>query len=203
MHDAGMDAQTVRLIENMIKVGEVVEIDADQVPPRVRVACGDTLTDWIPWVSMRAGAVKVWQPPSIGERVVLLSPGGDPARGIALPSIFCDEMATPETSLAKTVTLYPDGARIEYDHEAKALTATLPGTATIRAQGAVSVSCQSPVTVAAPAGITLTGPVTINGALHVTQGVVTDADAVASGVSLINHTHGGVQNGLGSTGAPQ
>lgn len=44
--------------------------------------------------------------------------------------------------------------------------------------------------------------VTVEGDLHVTGTGTFDVDATADGVSLLNHTHGGVQTGSGHTAAP-
>ena len=46
------------------------------------------------------------------------------------------------------------------------------------------------------------GAASLSGPMHVSQDVTVDADVVASGTSLHNHTHGGVQPGGGSTGGP-
>jgi len=39
--------------------------------------------------------------------------------------------------------------------------------------------------------------------VHCTGDVAVDGDVVASGISLVSHTHGGVTPGAGSTGVPQ
>ncbi|MBC9007556.1 baseplate assembly protein [Acetobacter tropicalis] len=59
---------------------------------------------------------------------------------------------------------------------------------TLKTAGTVDIMAQS---------LTLTGDATINGALHVSK------DATASGISLTQHTHPGVQPGNGETGTPQ
>lgn len=46
------------------------------------------------------------------------------------------------------------------------------------------------------------GSASFSGTMHVVQDVTVDADVVASGTSLHNHVHGGVQPGGGNTGAP-
>ena len=46
------------------------------------------------------------------------------------------------------------------------------------------------------------GSAHFSGTMHVVQDVTVDADVVASGTSLHNHVHGGVQPGGGNTGAP-
>lgn len=211
-----MNAELFRLLNNVIRLGSVAAIDPTQMPPRVRIDSGDLTTDWLPWVTLRAGQVRTWHPPSVGERVMVLAPGGNLANGVALPALFCEELPPPTNELHKSVTLYPDGARIEYDYQAKALKAQLPGTAeltcqgnvsvnthgavNVTAQGPVDISAKAPVTVTAPAGVTITGPVTINGTLNVTGNVTSSADVQASGISLTQHIHPGVH---GPTGAPQ
>lgn len=203
-----MNAELFRLLNNLIRLGSVAAIDLEQMPPRVRVACGELTTGWLPWITLRAGQVKTWQPPSLGERIVVLSPGGNLANGVALPAMFCEDQPPPAREAHATVTHYPDGARIEYDHQAKALNVTLPGTADLHSQGnitlntqaAVNITAQGPVSVTAPAGVTVNGPVTINGALHVSGTVTGDADVLAGGISLKGHIHPGVH---GPTGAPQ
>lgn len=90
---------------------------------------------------------------------------------------------------------------------------TTSGTTSVQSNGDITVSSDSSITSTAPS-ITLNGDVAING--PITQGAggsgssssligplnVTN-DVTASGISLISHTHGGVQTGSGSTGAPQ
>jgi hypothetical protein len=56
------------------------------------------------------------------------------------------------------------------------------------------------VNITAPGGSTIDANVTINGTLHVTQQITCDADVVASGISLKNHTHSDPQGG--ETGGP-
>lgn len=175
-----------RLIENLIRLGTVAEVDhgslTDKRPARVRVQSGDLLTGWLPWTALRAGTTRDWDPPSVGEQVLVLSPSGQTAQGIAITGLFSALIPANGDRAGLRRRTYPDGAVVEYDSEAHQLLATLP------AGGRVEI--------VAPGGFKLQGDVDIDGLVTVTR------DVVAAGISLVKHPHGGVQAGNAQTGAP-
>lgn len=171
--------ELARLMQNMIRIGTVAEID--HAAARVRVTTGELLTAWLPWLESRAGQTKTWNPPTVGEQVLLLAPGGELAGAVVLGAINSNAHPAPSSDPNLTRWDLPDGAVIEYDHAASHLRADLPGSAAITA----------------PAGVTINGP------LHVTENITTDADAIASGISLVNHTTTGVRSGSDTSGPPQ
>lgn len=173
-----------RLLQNLIRLGTIAEID--HTAARVRVRAGGLLTDWLPWLETRAGQSRTWNPPTVGEQVVMLAPGGELAGAVVLGAINSNThpAATDDPNLTRWDM--PDGAVIEYDHAARHLRADLPGSASVTA----------------PKGVTVTGPVVIEGTLHVTDTITTDADAIASGISLISHVTTGVTPGSGRSGPP-
>lgn len=61
---------------------------------------------------------------------------------------------------------------------------------------AIEIVAASKVTVTAPDGVEITADVTITGTVTVSE------DVVASGISLVEHVHDGVEAGGGMTGAP-
>lgn len=61
----------------------------------------------------------------------------------------------------------------------------------------IEITAVSAVDLTAPDGFTINADVTLNGKLDAT------GDVTAAGISLINHTHSGVDPGSGNTGAPQ
>lgn len=211
-------AELVRRLENLLRAGTVAAVDITTA--RCRVRTGGLLSDWLPWFAQRAGDVRAWCPPSVGEQCLLMSPGGDLAAALVLVGLYSDARPAPETSAGIHATHYPDGAVITYDHAAHALTVTLPagGTAEITAPGSVTVRSDS-VTIEAPQ-TTCTGQLLVQGLLTyqggmagsggsggaaaVIEGTVqATGDVVASGISLTSHTHGGVRAGGESSGAPQ
>ena len=166
----------LRRLENLLRPGTVQAVD--HAAARVRVASGDLLTDWLPWFERRAGATRSWSPPTAGEQCLLLCPGGELAAGMVLVGLHSDDIPPPSDSPDLHRVEHPDGTVIEYDQAAHILRATLSAGATVN--------------ITAPGGITLDTPtVTVTG------------DVVASGISLVNHIHGGVRAGGETSGAPQ
>lgn len=186
--------ELARLIENLLRLGVIDSVD--HATARCRVRVGGLLTPPVPWIERRAGQARSWWAPTEGEQVLLLSPGGDPARGIVLAGLYTAVAARPP-GLGDTAhgVRYLDGAVVVYDPATHTLAATLPqgGTAQITAPGGVQIS----------------GDTTITGTLHVTQDVTLDAkltaatDVIGGGVSLKHHLTTNVQPGSGLSGKPQ
>lgn len=219
MSDEANTSELIRRIENILRVGTIAAVNHGA--KRVRIATGGLLTDWLPWLAFRAGDVRRWSPPFVGEQCMVLAPGGDTARAVAMTGLYSDDFPAPSDSPDVERTEYPDGAVIEYDHAAHRLVATLPegGTADITAPTSVTVhsayieldALQTTATgnltveglftyeagMVGTGGVGGTAAATINGSVHVSD------DVTASGISLNSHTHGGVQPGGGNTAGPQ
>lgn len=209
-----MDIQTqladlARRVANMIRTGRVAEVD--HAGPRVRVQSGELLTEWLPWQTRRAGNTRTWDPPTVGEQVMILSPSGEPAAGIVIPALYCLEHPAPDASPNTHVIQFPDGAIIAYDHASHAF--DLTGVATVRVAADMSITLDSPYThitgqlevddlITYHSGMVGEGgggnAVTITGDFVHEQGVLS-----SNGVVLHTHTHTGVQPGGGNTGGPQ
>ncbi|HBT3666851.1 phage baseplate assembly protein V [Klebsiella quasipneumoniae] len=112
-------AELIRLLENVVRTGKVTEIDEDKW--RVRVQSGELRTTWLRWNAQRAGAFKVWVPPSIGEQVWFLCLGGNTDVAFIGGSLYSDDNPAPGASRNEMVVTAPDGARFRYDAEAGAL----------------------------------------------------------------------------------
>ncbi|WP_321919810.1 phage baseplate assembly protein V [Paraburkholderia tropica] len=216
-----MDANEFRrLIVNLIRKGSVLDVDLTSTPPTCRVSVGDPddtespglQTNWIPFLMLRAGNTREWNPPTKGEQVILFCPMGDPAQGVALAGINSETFPAPSNSAAKHMRVYPDGATLEYDHAAHTLTATLPEAATVLivAPGAVNVQTKQ-ATVQADA-ITLDGDATVtksltvkgpfafengmtgkggdgNAVMKIAGGADFDGEVTSQGKSLPHHRH--------------
>lgn len=108
-----------RLLHNLIRVGIVIDVDHDA--PAVRVSDGELETNWLKWLEPRAGQTTDWDPPTVGEQVVLLSPSGELSGAIVLRGLHSDLIPHPSKDPNKKVREYPDGARVEYDHKTGAM----------------------------------------------------------------------------------
>ena len=170
---SGMNiADLARLLENIVRFGTVEAVQMQ--PPRVQVKSGNITTAWRPWLNLRAGADREWDPPTIGEQVVLLSPSGNLAQGVVLTGLFSDLIPANGEREGLHRRTYRDGAVIEYDSIAKHLRATLPGTAEVIAVGDIDVTSNATISAVALGDINLNsggtititavGEVVINGA---------------------------------------
>ncbi|WP_374414212.1 phage baseplate assembly protein V [Novosphingobium colocasiae] len=173
-------ADPEHLAGELIQLGTVASVDYGAATCTVEI--GDLVTGDLPWLAPRAGGVKVWSPPSVGEQCALLCPEGDLASGIVLLGIWSDANPPPSNDPAIVHLAFPDGAAIAYNHGTHALALTLPAGGTME--------------VYVPGGTKWNGDIDLNGNL------TTPDDVIAGGVSLKNHTHGGVTAGGAQTGAP-
>lgn len=152
---------------------------------------------------------------------MVLSAGGDLARGVILLALFSKAFDAPETSDAIHTTHYPDGAVVQYDHMAHALTALLPGgTAAIIAD---KVTSDAPSTICTGDGTSMgnlivrksarvIGVTALNGGVNAKAGAVggvamvvqetgkASFDVLAEGIGLAKHPHGGVRAGSDQSG---
>jgi phage baseplate assembly protein V len=210
-------SELLRLILNMIRVGSVVDIDYDA--KLVRVQVGKNTPTWRPWAVHRAGDAQTWWPPSFGEQVILLSPEGNFDNAVILPALYSDQFQPPSNNPAHHTTRYKDGAVIQYDSVAHALTATLPGGTSVSAvpgtvtSNAEDTICTGNLTV--EKNLTVNGFAALNAGMNVmagkaggpaamVQGVIqATMDVIAAGISLVKHPHGGVKKGDDDTGGPK
>ncbi|WP_207003886.1 phage baseplate assembly protein V [Trinickia mobilis] len=214
-----MDANEIqRQARNAVRKGSILDIDHAAALCRVSVGDpdddnGHLETNWIPWIATAAGTTREWLPPTKGEQVVLLCPMGDPAQGVALRGIFSDEAPAPSESPDAHTRVYPDGARIEYEHATHSLTAELPAGATVLIVAPGSVTVQTKDATVTADNVTLdaelttcTGGLLVKGpfafesgmtgkggkggaTMKINGGAEFSQDVIAAGVSVSQHPH--------------
>ncbi|AXH61899.1 MULTISPECIES: phage baseplate assembly protein V [Providencia] len=207
-----MSAEIRRLINNLIRVGVVIAVDAQK---GCRVQIGNLETDWLNWITLRAGSTRTMNAPSVGEQVLILALGGELTTAFVLTGIFSNEHSEPTDSLTADHRTYSDGAIIEYEPATGALIATGIKTATIDASEQINATTNV-VIVNASKQINLTTPTVICSenltcaTLNVTEGGEMTGDIVhkngtfsSNGVVLDDHDHGGVERGGSRTDGPQ
>lgn len=211
-----MSADLDRRVANIIRYGVIIELDETHDDgPRAKVDLGDDITDWLPWLTLRAGADKDWYAPEPGEQVIVLSPSGEIAQGCILTGIFSDANASNGNRKTLRRTTYADGTVIEYDRAAHKLTVDASasnGFVVVNVgSGNVTVNCNH-ATVNATTDVTLntplthcTGMLTVDGLLTYNNGIlghngsnghsivgninVTSGDVIADGIGLKSHHH--------------
>ena len=187
---------TPRAVEAAMMYGRIASVDGKTC----RVESGGVLTDAVLWNCSRAGAVRRWCPPTIGEQVMLLCPGGDTHGATALCGLSSDAFDAPSDDMNLDLTLYPDGTRVSYNFETHRLEAVIEenGEAFISAK---KLRIESDVEITGK--VNIVGDVSIDGDADASGTVSGTADVVGAGKSLKNHKHTGVNTGGGVSGPPQ
>jgi len=206
-------SELARAVRDLIRIGVVSDIDTEQALCRVQT--GELVTNWLHWLTPRAGGARTWWAPSVGEQVLLLSLGGELDTAFVLPAIYSDDFPAPSVSAQAYHIQFPDGAVMEYEPDTGALSVTGIKTASVVASTSVSVTAPN-VTVKASQKITLDTPEVVctnkltTGSLEVKQGGTmtgnishSGGSLSSNGIALHTHKHSGVQTGGGNTGAPQ
>ena len=194
-----------RLLRNMIRTGVVVETDLDE--GRCRVQTGGIVTDWLQWLTHRAGRSRTWWAPSVDEQGLILAVGGELDTAFVLPGIYSDDHPAPSASADALHIDFPDGAVIEYEPETSALTVSGIKTADVTASDSITATVPV-VLVKAETRITLDTPEVvctnklITSTLEVQKGGTmkgniehSDGKLTSNGVQVDDHGHGKVQTG--------
>lgn len=202
--------ELARAIRNLIRSGVVTEVDT--VKGLCRVQSGGIQTTWLNWLTTRAGRSRTWWAPSVGEQVLLLAIGGELDTAFVLPGIFSDDNPAPSASADSWHVAFPDGAVIEYEPEAGALTVSGIKTADVTASESITATVPL-VLVKASTSITLDTPEVIctnkltTATLEVQKGGKMSGNIEHTGGSLssngkVLHTHKHPGDSGGQTGAP-
>ena len=202
-----------RRLACIVQAGVIAQVD--HAAARCTVAVADWTSDWLPWWTRAAGAVREWRPPSPGEQALLVSPSGCLEGGFVLAGFYTDQHGGANgQSSDLTATDYPDGAREHYDHAAHEYRLAVPEggqivlqvgdtSLTLRADGAVLKAPQLRADVPAS---TFTGNALVEKALAfmgglsgqgaaggtavaIQGGIQATDDVVAGDVSLRGHSH--------------
>ncbi|WP_048765505.1 phage baseplate assembly protein V [Acinetobacter sp. 243_ASPC] len=209
-----MSADLNRRLENLIRFGTIKAINPSKPIPRVVVNLDSMDTPEIRFFNIRSGSDSTWDAPSIGEEVIVLSPCGDIGpSSVVLYGLYNDAHPAPSDDLNQKIRMFSDGCLVAYDVAAHQLSAILPsgGKATITADGGITVNGDTTIngnlqingSTAMTGNNTVQGSQLVQGSSHSTGSFSTEGDVQASGISLTDHKHSGVQSGGSTTGGPQ
>ena len=185
--------EIMRLITNLIRTGTVTEVDRDNWLCRVKT--GNLETNWINWLTLRAGNSRTWWKPSVGEQVVLFSLGGNLETAFALPAVYSNQFPPPSDSEDGSVTEYPDGGWFEYEPETGRWYVRGIKSMVIEAADNVTFKTQNFVVEAETTRIN--SNMVINGAVNQGGGSMD-----SNGIVVDDHAHNKVKSGGDTSGGP-
>ncbi|WP_353272105.1 phage baseplate assembly protein V [Wolbachia endosymbiont (group B) of Apomyelois bistriatella] len=122
-----------RKLANIIRIGLVKEIDYEKA--KVRVKIGELLTDYLPWITSKAGKDRDWSPPDIDEQVVVFSPLGELSLGVVLAGIYQEKYPALENKKEINSVKFQDGTKFTYDKEKHHLEIEVVDKITLKAGG--------------------------------------------------------------------
>ncbi len=189
-----------RRLENMLRLGIVKEVRQGYC----RVKTGNLVLDWRPYWTQRAGTAKTSWRPSVGEQVLVFSPGGDFHGALIGPAFYSDENDQPDEHETRDYVEYPDGAKIIYDPETSELIAQGIKTALVQASEKVTVDCPETETtgnLTVKGNLTVDGDSLLKGANTMEGGTTITGGAEIDGINFGVHIHTGDSGG--KTGVPE
>ncbi|WP_202733301.1 phage baseplate assembly protein V [Acinetobacter pittii] len=206
-----MNADINRRLENLIRFGTIKTVNPSKPIPLVTVDLDDIVTPEIRFFNARSGDDLTWDPPSLGEEVMVISPCGEIGpTSVVFYGLYNNEYPAPSDDLNKKIRVFSDGCIIAYDISAHQLSAILPsgGKAILTADGGITVNGDTTIngnlqingSTAMTGNNTVGGSQLVLGSSHSTGNFSTEADVKAGSISLKEHKHPGDSGG--TTGGP-
>ena len=160
------NAELERRLNNLIRLGTITRVDVENAVCDIKTHANEVIER--PWLALRTGTTKHWNPPTVGEHVILFSPCGELAQAIVLTGLYTIDNPAPSQSADEEVTEYPDGSTITYNHvehrldmvlcEDATVNITSPSNITINTEETVTVNAGENVTVNANTKATVNAP---------------------------------------------
>jgi phage baseplate assembly protein V len=180
-------AELERRFAGTIRHGTVAEVDP--ASGRARLDLGESteggrfLSPWVPY-SQIAGALKAHVPPSVGQQLTLVAPGGDWQQAVAVPLGFSEKNPSPSSAGDRNVITYGN------------VTLTLADDLVRAEIGSLAFEITSAKVRITVGGVTF---MVSGGGVEITGGAVRhDGRNIGS-----THIHGGVTPGEGKTDLPE
>lgn len=206
-----MNADINRRLENLIRFGTIKTVNPSKPIPLVTVDLDDIVTPEIRFFNARSGDDSTWDPPSLDEEVMVISPCGEIGpTSVVFYGLYNNEHPSPSDDLNKKIRVFADGCVIAYDISAHQLSAILPsgGKAIVTADGGITVNGDTTIngnlqingSTAMTGNNTVGGSQLVQGSSHSTGAFSTEADVKAGSIGLKEHKHPGDSGG--TTGGP-
>ncbi len=175
-----MNAESNRRLENMIRLGRIKTVIPSSPFHKVTVNLGDIVTKELRLLNLRAGKDTTHDLPSVNEECVVFSPCGVIELGVVVVGLNNEDFPTQSLDPDIKFRAFEDGAVISYDVKKHELQAILPEGGTVK----------------------IVGNLEVEGGIHSTLDITSDADVIAGKISLTKHRTSGVKGGGDTSGGP-
>lgn len=178
-----------RRLSNLIRIGTIEAADYDNA--LVLVDCNGVSTNWLPWMTRRAGGDLEWWAPEVGEQVLVIAPSGLLEAAVVLPALYSSQHPEPSKTPNIHRINYANGDSIEHNRATGAWSLNCSGQAQVKAGTAVidspSTSCTGDLTVAG--ALTVGKGASITGDTAVTGNINAGGSIIDAGGNSNHHSH--------------
>lgn len=184
-------AEIERRLSNLSRIGTIAE--ADYSKALVRVLADGFTTEWLPWITRRAGGDIDWWAPEVGEQVLVIAPSGLMEDAFVIPALYSNSRPEPEQSPDKHTVRYANGDFVTHDRSNGSWLIQCAGEITVQAGGPVTIIAAGPVLVQAPSvtldtpDTTCTGNLTIAKNLAIQGGSGGTSTRIAGNIEMIGN----------------
>ena len=190
-----------------LRFGIVTGVNTKDGSVRVQLPDGDNMVSApLRVLQRRSLKDKAQCLPDIGEPVACLFSGQGLESGVVLGAHYSTQTPAPGQQASTDYVVYEDGTEMSYDRKEHSLHAGIQGAAAMETQGGAHVRAQGDADAASEGTLTLKAPlIRLQGRVIIEGGSlsVPDGDVSGGGVSLGEHTHGGVESGSSESGPPK
>ena len=167
-----------RALANLVRIGTVAKVEGDTA----EVDFGGNVSAALQWTASRAHGDSEWNPPDVGEQVLVFAPGGLLEDAVIGDSIFQSKYGRPDGGQGVHVRRYANGASVTHDNDS--------GNMVFDLKGAFIVKTPQGVQMVSGAGVDLQTPqVTTSGGLTSQGTIESKTDVVFAGTSGNKHAH--------------
>ncbi|HGO5823420.1 TPA: phage baseplate assembly protein V [Mannheimia haemolytica] len=193
-------AEQIRRLDNIIRLGTIAEVDLTTATARVN--SGGITTDFLPWLTFRAGTSQTWSAPTVGEQCVVLSVSGEFTTGVILLGLYTQN--APSQSADEHLFKFSDGAELCYNTASGQL--TVKNCKVVIVQATESITLDTPTVKATKnvvigGNLSVKGTTTSQGAISTNGAVTAKGDVSGAGISLGSHHHIEQGDGRPTSGA--
>ena len=140
-----------RQIANIVRFGEITDVDMSTKPPMVRVSIdNDVKSDWMPYAQACIGDFYIWSPPTVGTHGIMISENGDNEVCRFIPS-FNNEGNTPALTGEDFEIHLKNGDVITHNSETGDMTINITGNLTMNADKDITLNSKQNIALNAEA----------------------------------------------------
>ena len=124
----------------VVRKGRVCQLDSKQALCRVQFN-EKLITDYLPWLTSAGSLVRVWNPPQVGEQVVVIANELDFSDGIIIGSLFQQAYPAPASKDNQLSLVFADQSQITKTNQGD-LMVKQQGNLLIEASGEMKLKAQ-------------------------------------------------------------